>query len=206
MKQKYTFVLFCSYDPDYFMQVPYQSDTEIRNIFRFENVDFSLQSGLQAVIPFSVKTLWQGNLSLTGVRVQHKASHFHSLSFNRKAYIARVSLKNTFNLSAEPNLKLTVDGFYMTPGMIQGPYDMSRIWNVSAGLKWTSRNDRASLVLKANDIFRSGTPELTVNEGTQWNRMHLLNDDRCLSLSFIWKFNGYKAKQHERIDTSRFGK
>ena len=36
--------------------------------------------------------------------------------------------------------------------------------------------------------------------------MRKLNDERCLKLSFAWKFGGYKEKEHDSIDTSRFGK
>lgn len=206
LRQKYTFVLFCNYQPDYFTQMAYQSDTEVKNILRFENVDYSLQNGLQATVPFSAGTFWNARLSLMGVRLRQKATHFHAISFDRKTYVARVAWQNTFSLSTRPNVKLTIDGWYLTPGMIQGLFDMGSIWDVSTSLKWTSKDDRASLILKATDIFRSGVPRLTIDEGTQWSRMHLLNDRRCVSLSFIWKFGGYKAKEHKSIDTSRFGK
>lgn len=44
-QQKYMLIAFCEYTPDYFAQMPYQSDTELKNIFRFENMDYSLEAG-----------------------------------------------------------------------------------------------------------------------------------------------------------------
>ena len=206
LMQKYTVVFFNSYCPDYFMQVPYQSDTEMKTVFRFENIDYSLQNGLQLTVPFSVKEIWRGQLSLTGIRRQEKASHFHSMSFNRKTYVGQVQLTNSFQLSSHPKINLTVDGLYLTPGMIQGLFKMSRVWNLSAGLKWSSADDRFAMVLKASDIFRTGVPDLHINTGSQRSNMYLYNDDCCLSLSLIWKLGGYKAKQHDEIDASRFGR
>lgn len=37
-RQKYMLVAFCEYTPDYFAQLPYQSDTELKTVFRFENM------------------------------------------------------------------------------------------------------------------------------------------------------------------------
>ena len=44
-RQKYMLVAFCEYTPDYFAQLPYQSDTELTTVFRFENMDYSLEAG-----------------------------------------------------------------------------------------------------------------------------------------------------------------
>lgn len=53
-RQKYMLVAFCEYTPDYFVQLPYQSDTELKTVFRFENMDYSLEAGLAVIIPFNV--------------------------------------------------------------------------------------------------------------------------------------------------------
>lgn len=53
-RQKYMLVAFCEYTPDYFAQLPYQSDTELKTVFRFENMDYSLETGLAVIIPFNV--------------------------------------------------------------------------------------------------------------------------------------------------------
>ena len=202
-RQKYMLVAFCEYTPDYFAQLPYQSDTELKTVFRFENMDYSLE----VIIPFNVGRFWNSRITLRGWRMQEKNDNFHGISYNREAYLGLAHMSNTFNLCDKPNLKMTIDGQYVTPGAIQGIYDLGSMYEISAGLKWTFLNDRASLTLKGDDIFASSIPRtIKINQGNQWSRMRKLNDERCLKLSFVWKFGGYKEKEHDSIDTSRFGK
>lgn len=206
-RQKYMLVAFCEYTPDYFAQLPYQSDTELKTVFRFENMDYSLEAGLAVIIPFNVGRFWNSRITLRGWRMQEKNENFHGISYNREAYLGLAHMSNTFNLCDKPNLKMTIDGQYVTPGAIQGIYDLGSMYEISAGLKWTFLNDRASLTLKGDDIFASSIPRtIKINQGNQWSRMRKLNDERCLKLSFVWKFGGYKEREHDSIDTSRFGK
>ena len=206
-RQKYMLVAFCEYTPDYFVQLPYQSDTELKTVFRFENMDYSLEAGLAVIIPFNVGRFWNSRITLRGWRMQEKNDNFHGISYNREAYLGLAHMSNTFNLCDKPNLKMTIDGQYVTPGAIQGIYDLGSMYEISAGLKWTFLNDRASLTLKGDDIFASSIPRtIKINQGNQWSRMRKLNDERCLKLSFVWKFGGYKEREHDSIDTSRFGK
>lgn len=206
-RQKYMLVAFCEYTPDYFAQLPYQSDTELKTVFRFENMDYSLEAGLAVIIPFNVGRFWNSRITLRGWRMQEKNDNFHGISYNREAYLGLAHMSNTFNLCDKPNLKMTIDGQYVTPGTIQGIYDLGSMYEISAGLKWTFLNDRASLTLKGDDIFASSIPRtIKINQGNQWSRMRKLNDERCLKLSFVWKFGGYKEREHDSIDTSRFGK
>ena len=187
--------------------IPYQSDTELKTVFRFENMDYSLETGLAVIIPFNVGRFWNSRITLRGWRMQEKNDNFHGISYNREAYLGLAHMSNTFNLCDKPNLKMTIDGQYVTPGAIQGIYDLGSMYEISAGLKWTFLNDRASLTLKGDDIFASSIPRtIKINQGNQWSRMRKLNDERCLKLSFVWKFGGYKEKEHDSIDTSRFGK
>ena len=206
-RQKYMLVAFCEYTPDYFAQLPYQSDTELKTVFRFENMDYSQEAGLAVIIPFNVGRFWNSRITLRGWRMQEKNDNFHGISYNREAYLGLAHMSNTFNLCDKPNLKMTIDGQYVTPGAIQGIYDLGSMYEISAGLKWTFLNDRASLTLKGDDIFASSIPRtIKINQGNQWSRMRKLNDERCLKLSFAWKFGGYKEREHDSIDTSRFGK
>ena len=206
-RQKYMLVAFCEYTPDYFAQLPYQSYTELKTVFRFENMDYSLEAGLAVIIPFNVGRFWNSRITLRGWRMQEKNDNFHGISYNREAYLGLAHMSNTFNLCDKPNLKMTIDGQYVTPGAIQGIYDLGSMYEISAGLKWTFLNDRASLTLKGDDIFASSIPRtIKINQGNQWSRMRKLNDERCLKLSFVWKFGGYKEREHDSIDTSRFGK
>ena len=206
LKQKYTFIAFTSYDPDYFAQLPYQSTSELKNIFRYENMDFQLQSGIGAVVPFRVGEFWSSQATLTGIRMQEKSVHFHDLSFNNVKYVIQAILNNTFTLSkSRPNLKLDLNGMYLS-GAVQGIYSVSNLYDVTAALKWQFADDKATLMLKCNNIFKGNVPVTEIDESGQYSRIKQLDDTRCFTVSFIWKFGGFKKKEHEKVDASRFGK
>lgn len=206
LKQKYTFIAFTSYVPDYFAQLPYQSTTELKNIFRYENMDFQLQSGIGVVVPFRVGEFWSSQMTLTGIRMQDKSTHFHDLSFDNVKYLTQASMNNTFTLSkSRPNLKLDLNGMYLS-GVVQGIYDAGSLYDVTAALKWQFADDKATMMVKCNNIFRSGSPDTKIDRAGQYSTVKQLDDTRCFTVSFIWKFGGFKQKEHEKVDVSRFGK
>ena len=75
---------------------------------------------------------------------------------------------------------------------------ISSMYNVDAGLKWISPNGKAEISLKVDDMFNSWVPKDL--------HMRMIPDSRRVSLSFIYKFGDFKAKEHKEVDSSRFGK
>ena len=207
LKQKYTILAFCDYVPDYFAQLPYQNTSELKNVFRYENMDYQLQFGVGVIVPFRVGEFWNSQVTLSGQRMQEKLDHFHDLSFHNEKYTGQFKMDNTFTLSkSRPNLKLDLNGYFVT-GAVQGIYDLGHLYDVSSALKWQFADDRATLILKCNNIFRSNMPHtMEINQSGQYSRLWKLDDQRCVTVSFVWKFGGYKKKQHEAVDASRFGK
>lgn len=207
LKQKYTFMVFAQYEPNFAAQLPYQSSSELKNVFRFENMDYNLVLGIGAVIPFHIGKFMSSRFTAQGIRMRQKLDHFNDISFDNSKYLGQFFLNNTFTLSeSRPNLKLDLNGYYIT-GAVQGIYDLGSVYNVSAGLKWLFADDKATVLLKCDNIFRSNMPnKIEINQANQYSRLHKIDDTRCLTISFIWKFGGYKSKKHEKVDTSRFGK
>ena len=150
-------------------------------------MDYQLQFGVGVIVPFRVGEFWNSQVTLSGQRMQEKLDHFHDLSFHNEKYTGQFKMDNTFTLSkSRPNLKLDLNGYFVT-GAVQGIY--------------------ATLILKCNNIFRSNMPHtMEINQSGQYSRLWKLDDQRCVTVSFVWKFGGYKKKQHEAVDASRFGK
>lgn len=196
---------FWQYEPNYFAQLPYQSSEQLQTAFRFENFDYQMSLGLGVIVPFKIGKIVDSCLSVMGLRQQEKNDHFHDMSFDRHAYYTVTSLTNTINISdSKPNLKLTVSGYYISP-LIQGLYKIDHLYDLSAGLKWLFANEKASLTLNANNIFRSSYPtRLTIDEGTQHSRMNLIDNTRYVGVAFAWKFGGYKEKNYDKVDKTRF--
>ena len=84
--------------------------------------------------------------------------------------------------------------------------DRSHVWAVNAGIRWNSANQKAGLVLKADDIFNSmqGNIDIKLRNRGQYMDMHNNSYSRHIMLTFSYKFGSYKEKKHEAVDTSRF--
>jgi hypothetical protein len=64
-------------------------------------------------------------------------------------------------------------------------------------------------IIIACDSYKGCLSSREVNEAIasgvkEWNADMYFG--RIIGLSLIYRFGGYKAKQHEEVDTSRFGK
>lgn len=207
LQQKYIFMAFAQYEPDYFVQVPHQSDTELQTIFRFENFDFRLLTGIGTIVPVNIGSRINSRITVQGMRLQEKSDHFYNTPFNNSKFFSRIAIDNTINISdAKPNLKFTLNGYYVSPA-IQGVFKLGRSYDVSGGLKWTFAGNRASLTMKYENIFRSRMPEsIDIEMGNWYSRMKNIDTSRYFGIAFSWKFGGYRERKHEKVDDSRFGK
>ena len=100
---------------------------------------------------------------------------------------------------------MNVSGYVSTPGAIQGIYDLGASGNLSSALTWTFDKARARLILKADDIFDTRTPRAFINYKGQKSMLKAYRYTRTFSLSFVYRFGGYKEKERKEVDTSRFG-
>jgi hypothetical protein len=160
--------------------------------------------GLNLVVPFRFGEVLNSRLTVNGFYSKVKADHFHDLSFERDKWVIYSRLDNTVNLSSKPDLKMEVAAYYLSPSL-QGIYDLSAVWSLDAGIKWTFAGKKAELKLKGTDLADSYVPDAKIRYAGQNLNMVIVPDSRSINLSFAWKFGGYKEKDHKEVDTSRFG-
>ena len=203
--QKYAATLYLLYADDYFVQLPYQSTSDLQLIFQTLNMDFSRTVGLQLQIPFDVRNIWNATATLNVSHGQQKSDRFHDLSFNNRRWGIYAALNNTVSFTPSSPLSLSIDGSYIG-GQIQGPGCFDPLWKIDAGVKWRFGKKRCcELALKANDIFNTCNPILKINFSGQDYKMKSHNMNQNLKLTFIYRFNGFTPKRDSEIDTSRFG-
>jgi hypothetical protein len=202
LNRKYTLLAFATYRPDYFTQIPYQDDENLKIIYQYYNFDYDLTSGLGCVIPFKAGDFFSTELTLYGIRMQQKLSNFHGRSVDREKYVSAVVLNNSFLLSkSNPDLRLQIDGSYQSAA-IQGIYDLGSSYDLSAGLKWTF--GAGTLFLNYNNILRHSAPNPTkIAWDNQYNVRNAI-EQSLVSIVFSWKFSDYKAQKTHTIDSSRF--
>lgn len=205
LKSKYIASAYINYMPDYFVQLPYQSSERLALIYQTLNWDYQLMEGLNVIVPFSVGKGLSSRLTVNGFYSKVKNDHFHDLSFERDQWVVYGRMDHTVNLSSKkPDLKLEAAAYYLSPSL-QGIYDLSAVWSLDAGVKWTFADKKAELKLRGTDLADSYVPDAKINYDGQHLNMFIVPDSRFVSLTFTWKFGGYTEKEHKKVDTSRFG-
>ena len=200
--RKYTFSLFYEDAEDYFTQSMYQSSERLALIFQTRNWNYSRQYGLVINAPFSIGTWFNTQLMAMGLHQHEKCADYFDIPFDRNKWLYQLSAKNTFSVS--PHFNIQLDGMYTSP-LIQGTYDLTHFLDVDASVKWRFCKDKCALTVRLQDIFNSGLPKTKVNYVNQKFDMNTTYYQRSLSITFSYRFGGYKGKEHKEIDTSRFG-
>jgi hypothetical protein len=202
LNRKYTLLAFATYRPDYFTQIPYQDDENLKIVYQYYNFDYDLTNGLGCVLPFKTGDFFSTELTLYGIRMQQKLSDFHGRSLKREKYVSAVVLNNSFLLSkSKPDLRLQIDGSYQSDA-IQGIYDLGSSYDLLAGLKWTF--GKGSLFLSYDNILKRSAPNPTkIAWDNQYNIRNVVGQS-VVSILFSWKFSDYKAPQTQNVDQSRF--
>ena len=204
LKSRYTFSAFFSYMPDYFVQLPYQSSDRLALVYQTLNWDYMKNAGIDVEMPFSFGKILKSGVTLVGFYNRVKNDNFHDIPFDRKKWVMYSRLDNTLNICSDPDLKMEATAFYLTPSL-QGIYDLSSIWSLDAGIKWTLSGGKGELKLKGSDLVNSSVPDPKIRYADQNVNMAVFKDSRMVRLSFVWKFGGYEEKKRQHIDTSRFG-
>ena len=203
MKSKYIITLFHNYQDDYFCQLPYQAQDRLSLIFKTLNFDYKQRTGVNLIVPFNIGNALSSRVTINGFYDKVKASDFHDISFVNDKFVFYSRLDNTINISSKPNIKAEITGAGITKN-IQGPGELSALWNMDAGMKWSFLNDMAELRFKGTDLFNRWSPDMTMRYQTQDLRLRVMPDSRAITLSFTFKFGGYN-KSHEEVNTARFG-
>lgn len=204
LRQKYAATLYFQYGDKATVQLPYQSPDALNLIYQTINMNYKRVVGLNLYAPFSVGYVWNVTATANIFNQREKADNFHDISFDNSKWIFYGELGNSFKFSQNSPVSLSLDLSYISPSL-QGIADLSGMWKVDAGVKWQFGRKRCcELDLKADDIFNSWSPTMTINRADQDYKMKVKDMTQNFKLTFIWRFNGFKPKD-SNIDTSRFG-
>ena len=204
LKGKYILQAGYCYQPDYFAQTIYMDSEELRAVYNFQNWDYVQSLTFTAVAPFRVGSWWDSQLTLHAQWKHDKASRYYDAPFDHKRWAGIGQWANTFILSRQPDLRLELSAFGQAGG-IQGSFNIAPLASVDATLRYTFAGGKAMLQLEGSDLAGTMGFGLKVRNGTQHLDMDMSNYVRALTLSFSYRFGGYKEKREEKVDTSRFG-
>ncbi|MDR0893928.1 MAG: outer membrane beta-barrel family protein [Prevotellaceae bacterium] len=202
LKSKYVFNVWFQHTKDYFVQTLYQSPDRLVEIYKNLNFNYAEQAGVQASIPFTAGSWLNSRLTLTGVWQHERDDDFWDIPFNRAIFWGMANLTNTITLSTKPDLRLTLSGMIRSLAH-QGIYDLPASGNVDIGLRYAFAKGNAIVNLYCNDLFETSQIDPRIRFRTQ----NVTNNYSCFrefGVSLTWKFGGYKEKQREEVDRSRF--
>ena len=204
-KQTYVIRPFFNHITDYYTQLPYQSRDQLRQEFVMQNFNYQQTVGLLMVLPFHLGKKVSSRLVINSMYRHEKDDSFYDIPFDRKTVVGFIQLNSDIRLSAKPDLKMNISGYYATPGVIQGIYDLGWLGDLSAGLTWSFDQERAKIIFKGTDFFKTNTPNASIDYMGQKSSLDAIRDTRSFSLSLVYRFGGYKEKERKEVDTSRFG-
>ncbi len=201
-KQRYVFVLFGTYNKDYFIQNAYLPHDRLALIYKYTNFDYSRNFGANVMIPFNIGQWLNTKATLVGFRLQEASSDFFGLSFNRSKWVGVAKLDNTIRL--HKNLSLEVNAAYQSPA-IQGLFDLETSWWINAGLKLSMLDKKLNLTARCNNIFESMIPNIYQDFDGQKLKMYNGAYTRKVTVELSYTFGGYTKKDGKEVDKSRFG-
>lgn len=205
LRGKYQFVIRENYAPRYFVQQMYLDPELEKIVYKTWNWHYYNNLSLTAVAPLPKTDWWQGRLVLDVSPTWIKLDVPFVGTVDRRRTSLFGSLSNDFVLSQRNGLTAGLDFSYITGGM-QGLYDFSDIVNLSARMKWVSRDKKWSVTLRGNDLLEKGTPKIKANQGVQQFEFVPSRYGRNFSLDIRYTFGNYKSvKSPSQLDTSRFG-
>lgn len=202
LKGKYIFSTWFNHTKDYSTQTLYQSPQCLVEIYKYLNFDFQQQSGLQASIPFNINKWLNSRITFIGVWHHEKDDDFWDIPFNRKKCYGIAQMTHTITLATKPDLKLKIIGMVHSDA-IQGIYDLPTSGGLNATLRYGFAKGKGILNLYCNDIFESAQ----ISPHIRFKTQNVTNHYSCFrefGVSITYKFGGYKEKQREGVDTSRF--
>lgn len=202
LNRKYTFVLFSQYVPKYFTQLPHMSNDEAEIIYRYENFDYLIRSGITFVAPVKIGEQFTTQITLQGMRSHEKDDDFYNSSFNNISFSGIAVLDNTLKVTS--NLLFQLTAFYQTKSR-QGVYRLGDICDLSANTKWTFLKN-GSLTLSYDNIVRHQRPKPMIIDYSNQYRWSKDIEKNTFSITLNWKFGSYKTKSYNKIDSSRLGK
>ncbi len=199
--RKYTLVAFADLNPNFFVQLPYQTSDRMAVIMKEVNFNHRNTFGLQAMAQFGVGSWLSGNAFVVGLYTNDKCEDFFDIAFNRKKFTVRVGANATAILSKQHNLRFIVNSVFQS-NAIQGVYDIKRMFSVDASLRWASSDGKWNVIASGHNLTnRKFNTSSTF--GNQNFGMKVCQDWATGALTVIYKFGNYKAKNHKKVDTTR---
>ncbi|MDH3243073.1 MAG: TonB-dependent receptor [Saprospiraceae bacterium] len=119
----------------------------------FVNLDKQKVVSLAVSYPFSVTGWWNVFTNISTHRTANKATFEPGKFIDITATAFNIYAQNTFTLPFDS--KLEISGFYQSPFVWAGNFEVDALYNIDIGIQKKLFNDRANLKISVSDVFKT---------------------------------------------------
>jgi hypothetical protein len=129
-----------------------------------------------------------------GLRIHEKCDDYFDIPFDRSKWLYQVSMNNTF--TASKHLTFELNGMYTSP-LIQGTYDLTHLMTGRRVCQMAVLQRQMHAHRTPRRPLQLGMPKTKVNYANQHFDMNTAYYLRSVTLTFSYRFGGYKEKEHK---------
>ncbi|MCB0608422.1 MAG: TonB-dependent receptor [Lewinellaceae bacterium] len=149
--------------------------------------------------PVQITKWWSSFTNLTGTYTHNKADFGDGKVVDLKAPFFNIYSQQTFSLPWD--VKFELSGWYISPSVWGGTFEMNAMGNVDAGLQKKILNGKGSLKLAVSDIFYTNQWRGESRFGDLYMLVSGNSDSRRMKLNFTYLFGNDQVKSARRRNT-----
>ncbi|WP_200975564.1 outer membrane beta-barrel family protein [Echinicola sp. 20G] len=185
IKGAYQFTLGYSKTTNAFGQVMTQDEETRKTTLQVQNFDKSEDLSLRMMIPVEIAE-WYSTSNMINLYYKAYQSQLGDefLDVNQFSYMARTQ----HNITLPKGFKVELVGMYLSP-FLEGQLEAKGFGWIDAGVTKTFKDDKFSLTVNGNDIFRMRTFRGGVYFGDINTDIQQYNSQQAVRLTLRWKFS-----------------
>lgn len=159
-----------------------------------ENLAKQHNSFININAPVKIGQKWMMYNNLTAVRMFFEGPIAGDY-IKQGSYMFQGNSTNNFKISPLWSTELSVN--YMSP-FVYNVYKLSTRWGVDFAITKNFKNERSSIKVAVNDIFKTNNTNLTTNFGAFDSKIRQYQDSRVFRLTYTYKFGNMKQNGQKR--------
>lgn len=149
--------------------------------------------------PLTIKQWWSAFANLSAYHMHNKADYGDGKTVDLKATSFNLYSQHTFNLTKD--LSLEVSGWYNSPGLWGGTFEMDAMWSADAGLQMKMLEGKGKLKLSVSDVFKTNEWNGTSRFGALFMVANGSFDSRRFRVNFSYTIGNEKVAASRRRNT-----
>ncbi|MEH3115817.1 outer membrane beta-barrel protein [Pedobacter terrae] len=199
-KQQYNISFYLRRVVDYFSNITVQDNSSKIFYDTQRNLDLSQEIGFSASFPIKLAKWWEINNYVQSSYRQEKSGYLQA-RYDYHVWGIYLSSNHAFTINKARGLKAEISAWYSSP-TIQGIYQLSKLYDVSAGMSKSVLESKGTLRFSVNDISYSNVYRINVNYQNQRNGFTEKSDTRSATLSFSYRLGGNPTAARKRPSAS----